>query len=287
MSLLIDLQSYSYFLAWGINHIYDLPFSKEIATIGCLYTVQKLMGLVIPYISRKLAEKQMTQTQNGVLISSYITTFYILSLIHDQSEVIATFYESNGTGYLIIKTLAFLWRFQVNLSYYRKILNIMLSVMAVSGYSISLRLAQRYRGALSSAMERIETEIRNGMTVGFYYYGAELMFYPPRNRNAALPMTLEEIEEISPLRCAGLNNTKTDNEINQEYERPDNCVICCDIFNKNELHRTLPCLHTFHATCIDPWLLRSSGACPICKKHVKPILPQENTDENQNTNNNE
>ncbi|XP_061368489.1 E3 ubiquitin-protein ligase SDIR1-like [Gastrolobium bilobum] len=42
------------------------------------------------------------------------------------------------------------------------------------------------------------------------------------------------------------------------------CTTCLDQVKWGVLVRTLPCLHQFHANCIDPWL-RQQGACPVCK----------------------
>ncbi|CAA6655006.1 unnamed protein product [Spirodela intermedia] len=42
------------------------------------------------------------------------------------------------------------------------------------------------------------------------------------------------------------------------------CSVCLEQVNVGELIRSLPCLHQFHASCIDPWL-RQQGTCPICK----------------------
>ncbi|KAK4741756.1 hypothetical protein SAY87_025344 [Trapa incisa] len=42
------------------------------------------------------------------------------------------------------------------------------------------------------------------------------------------------------------------------------CTICLEQVNKEELVRSLPCLHQFHPNCIDPWL-RQQGTCPVCK----------------------
>lgn len=42
------------------------------------------------------------------------------------------------------------------------------------------------------------------------------------------------------------------------------CSVCLEQVNVGELIRSLPCLHQFHANCIDPWL-RQQGTCPICK----------------------
>lgn len=41
------------------------------------------------------------------------------------------------------------------------------------------------------------------------------------------------------------------------------CSICLEDFFKNEEIRILPCNHTFHPACIDPWLLNVLGTCPI------------------------
>ncbi|GMP23072.1 hypothetical protein CsSME_00000809 [Camellia sinensis var. sinensis] len=45
------------------------------------------------------------------------------------------------------------------------------------------------------------------------------------------------------------------------------CSVCLEQVNVGELVRSLPCLHQFHAICIDPWL-RQQGTCPVCKFKV-------------------
>lgn len=42
------------------------------------------------------------------------------------------------------------------------------------------------------------------------------------------------------------------------------CAICLEQFKIGDTVRTIPCFHTFHTTCIDPWL-RNKAICPICK----------------------
>lgn len=47
------------------------------------------------------------------------------------------------------------------------------------------------------------------------------------------------------------------------------CPICISGFAEGEKLRCLPaCAHTFHRTCIDLWLLRSTD-CPLCKRTVR------------------
>ncbi|KAL5709541.1 RING-type E3 ubiquitin transferase [Ranunculus cassubicifolius] len=42
------------------------------------------------------------------------------------------------------------------------------------------------------------------------------------------------------------------------------CSVCLEQVSVGEVLRSLPCLHQFHANCIDPWL-RQQGTCPVCK----------------------
>jgi len=44
----------------------------------------------------------------------------------------------------------------------------------------------------------------------------------------------------------------------------ENCPICLDPKVPGEVLRTVPCLHTFHVQCIDPWL-QLKRTCPVCK----------------------
>lgn len=42
-------------------------------------------------------------------------------------------------------------------------------------------------------------------------------------------------------------------------------------FEYGESIRFLPCLHTYHVDCIDPWLMRSF-TCPSCMEPVDAAL---------------
>jgi hypothetical protein len=49
------------------------------------------------------------------------------------------------------------------------------------------------------------------------------------------------------------------------------CAICLEDFVPgSSLVRELPCTHIFHPECIDPFLMRDSSLCPVCKKSVLP-----------------
>lgn len=49
------------------------------------------------------------------------------------------------------------------------------------------------------------------------------------------------------------------------------CVICMMEFNVGESVRCLPCMHTYHVSCIDDWLMRSL-TCPSCLEPVDAAL---------------
>ena len=43
------------------------------------------------------------------------------------------------------------------------------------------------------------------------------------------------------------------------------CVVCMEAFCEREEVMSLPCLHLYHAQCIQPWLLNIKDACPVCQ----------------------
>ncbi|KAG0363034.1 hypothetical protein BGZ54_008373, partial [Gamsiella multidivaricata] len=55
----------------------------------------------------------------------------------------------------------------------------------------------------------------------------------------------------------------------------DTCAVCLDEFSDGEEIRMLPCRHEFHCECIDPWLVRKSSTCPLCKYDCLPRTVEE------------
>ncbi|EFR05117.1 RING-7 protein [Nannizzia gypsea CBS 118893] len=55
-----------------------------------------------------------------------------------------------------------------------------------------------------------------------------------------------------------------------EREPSTTCPICTDEFVRGQDVRLLPCNHSFHPECVDPWLVDVSGTCPLCRINLNP-----------------
>lgn len=49
--------------------------------------------------------------------------------------------------------------------------------------------------------------------------------------------------------------------------KSDVCAVCQDALD--ERPAVLPCSHSFHAGCVDPWVVKKN-TCPLCRAHVLP-----------------
>lgn len=84
---------------------------------------------------------------------------------------------------------------------------------------------------------------------------------PPDSR--ALPVRRADINALCPYKKV----TRDDELIcNKEC-----CSICQDEYKFRECKRTLPCNHTYHKKCIDPWLIQHAD-CPICRTSFRSTL---------------
>ncbi|CAF0733439.1 unnamed protein product [Brachionus calyciflorus] len=68
---------------------------------------------------------------------------------------------------------------------------------------------------------------------------------------------LKRMALIQQLPCGAYDENKKHRE----------CVICMIDFEKDDSVKYLPCMHTFHQSCIDAWLVRSL-MCPCCMEPV-------------------
>ncbi|KAG0288522.1 hypothetical protein BGZ96_007727 [Linnemannia gamsii] len=93
-----------------------------------------------------------------------------------------------------------------------------------------------------------------------------------RSQNAiAAAAALESSIASTPAHAAGSPSAAHIDEDDSE----DACAICLDEFENGDEIRTLPCHHEFHCDCIDPWLVRKSSTCPLCKFDCLPQTEEE------------
>jgi len=61
----------------------------------------------------------------------------------------------------------------------------------------------------------------------------------------------------------------------------NSCSICLEDYEPGEQIRVLPCQHTFHSSCIFPWLTERSPTCPLCKAMFEAVQYEEEGEEGQ------
>ncbi len=59
--------------------------------------------------------------------------------------------------------------------------------------------------------------------------------------------------------------TPTNDILTSTDNHQSRCAICLENYQIGERIRTVPCLHSFHSSCIDRWLV-DRAVCPICKQ---------------------
>ncbi|KAI4137795.1 MAG: hypothetical protein LQ341_004985, partial [Variospora aurantia] len=95
---------------------------------------------------------------------------------------------------------------------------------------------------------------------------------PALPQQAALSKAVSLELQISPPPTSNpVTLPKNDTSPNQPTYAQPTCPICLDDFiPQTTTVRSLPCHHIYHPECIDPFLLRNSSLCPVCKSKVLP-----------------
>jgi len=105
----------------------------------------------------------------------------------------------------------------------------------------------------------LSTQLEQGRNINISYNGVNILSYP------SMTETLNEadLETIAPLRYPALHNNETN------HLTSDTCAICIGPYSDTQLSRILPCKHSFHASCVDRWIIERSGTCPVCRSVVR------------------
>ncbi|XP_071477875.1 RING finger protein 150-like [Diadema antillarum] len=64
---------------------------------------------------------------------------------------------------------------------------------------------------------------------------------------------------------------RTIKDDDQEIVEMEACPVCLDIYKTNDILRVLPCMHAYHKSCVDQWLVENR-TCPMCKLNILKAL---------------
>jgi Ring finger domain len=78
-------------------------------------------------------------------------------------------------------------------------------------------------------------------------------------------------DEISVLPVVEYRARRGGGTDDREGMEGTDCKICLEPFEEGERLRLLPCLHRFHETCADKWLVERA-VCPVCKWSVRDAI---------------
>jgi len=94
-----------------------------------------------------------------------------------------------------------------------------------------------------------------------------LIIVPSFSQSLFNPLLSEPIMEdvVSTLDDSEKDKLKVYKLIEKKEEK---CTICMSEINVDEQVCDLPCAHTFHDECIQPWLNHYNYKCPVCRKEV-------------------
>ncbi|KIW53589.1 hypothetical protein PV05_09146 [Exophiala xenobiotica] len=67
-------------------------------------------------------------------------------------------------------------------------------------------------------------------------------------------------------------NISVGGQVDKNVSTKDDCPVCVETFASSDEVRILSCGHIYHHRCIDPWLLRVSGTCPICRTDLAKAI---------------
>lgn len=153
------------------------------------------------------------------------------------------------------------------------------------GYSDGIDLAQKY----TFNQSHLGIVIKIKEEEDFYNLGAYFIPFV-----IVVSITFLGIIIFSLVKCAQHFRRERRNKLSKKalkniptrkYKKGDHydvCAICLDEYEEGEKLRVLPCDHTYHCKCIDPWLTERRKTCPQCKRRVVPKQsPESDSDDEE------
>lgn len=223
---------------------------------GCLFAPYAVSKISIKCQEKFHATPQLCDAIDTLSSLGTIYLMYKSSIYFNQISKLVT-----GTG-----IINFCGMFMVQAIARRQSAYMTFSICGMGGSFIFGYMIRRIlrTSTIDIICSRVLNAIRNNSSYTFTV-NSRTIYGTPTN----MPINEAIIEQYAPLRCTGLNNIIDSTNAKHQYTIPTNCSICIESFSTSGLSRTLPCNHSFHATCVDNWL-EKHGTCPICRIHITP-----------------
>ncbi|CAL8090701.1 unnamed protein product [Calicophoron daubneyi] len=127
-------------------------------------------------------------------------------------------------------------------------------------------------GGGSQLLDNVETDDSNGEDTqeprGEVTTSTMPVFHPHPGLNIPASRLTEEEQVQIVKRMDMIQFLPSASYIPASKDKLKECIICMCELKLNDEVRYLPCLHTFHRTCIDDWLMRSF-VCPTCLRPIE------------------
>jgi hypothetical protein len=94
--------------------------------------------------------------------------------------------------------------------------------------------------------------------------------YTPQVYIQQPPTAFEDVKIVCPKEIITNLPEKKYLETDKKFNE---CIICLEDFNDEDIVKELPCIHVYHINCINKWLSQNSNKCPVCKKEVSNGVP--------------
>jgi hypothetical protein len=136
------------------------------------------------------------------------------------------------------------------------------------------RLFERLRGvSLSSNSRSNRVSLGDDQTESSFYPGDGVSFYgDPYFQLEGLHLSNECNKKPQGLTEGAINglNQEIFSAADVKTEMRD-CSICLESFSIGDMLISLPCTHSFHSSCLNPWL-KACGDCPYCRRAIAKEL---------------
>ncbi|XP_014217227.1 E3 ubiquitin-protein ligase RNF181 [Copidosoma floridanum] len=86
-------------------------------------------------------------------------------------------------------------------------------------------------------------------------------------RDSGMWDLLGEQERLPPPASKEAVQSLEEVEFKGDNEKKGQCPVCLKEFEKGITAKLMPCKHTFHKECIEPWL-EKTNSCPLCRHEL-------------------